>query len=266
MSADEPDRWAAGAAYEPFVGRWSRPIARAFLERLAIRPRSAWADIGCGTGAVTDTILTIADPARVDAFDPSAGFIAYAREHVRDARAAFGMADARALPLQDATVDAVVSGLMLNFVPQPDTALTEMVRIVRPGGVVAAYVWDYREGMQLIRKFWDVAAILDSDAVELDEGRRFPLCEPSALRVLFEGAGLLDTETFAIEVPTRFRDFDDYWTPFLGRQGPAPGYVGRLDEPRRRALRSRLQATLPTNADGSIELTARAWAVRGSKG
>ena len=161
---------------------------------------------------------------------------------------------------------AVVSGLMLNFVPHPDIAITEMVRVVRPGGVVAAYVWDYREGMQLIRRFWDVAATLDSDAVELDEGRRFPMCEPSALRALFERAGLLDVETFAIEVPTRFRDFDDYWTPFLGRQGPAPGYVGRLDERQRYALRSRLQSTLPTNADGSIELTARAWAVRGSKG
>ena len=154
----------------------------------------------------------------------------------RDPRAAFGIADARSLPLQDATVDAVVSGLMLNFVPQPDIAITEMVRVVRPGGVVAAYVWDYREGMQLIRRFWDVAATLDSDAVELDEGRRFPVCEPSALRALFERAGLLDVETFAIEVPTRFRDFDDYWTPFLGRQGPAPGYVGRLDERQRHAL------------------------------
>ena len=265
MSAAERDLWAAGVAYEPFVGRWSRPIARAFLEWLGVPPRAAWLDIGCGTGAVSDAILRTNDPVRVNAFDPSEGFIAYARQQVRDPRAAFGVADARSLPLVDATVDAVVSGLMLNFVPQPDVAITEMLRVVRPGGVVAAYVWDYRDGMQLLRRFWDAAIALDRDAVDLDEGRRFPVCDPSSLRALFDAAGLQDVETFAIDVPTRFRDFDDYWAPFLGRQGPAPGYVGRLGERERAALRARLETTLPTNPDGLIDLTARAWAVRGSR-
>ena len=155
MSAAERDLWAAGVAYEPFVGRWSRPIAGAILERLAVPPRAAWLDIGCGTGAVSDAILRTKDPVRVNAFDPSEGFIAYARQQVRDPRAAFGVADARSLPLVDATVEPCVSGLMLNFVPQPDVAITEMLRVVRPGGVVAAYVWDYRDGMQLLRRFWD---------------------------------------------------------------------------------------------------------------
>ena len=267
MSPDQPDRWAAGAAYEPFVGRWSRPIARAFLNRLAIPPRATWVDIGCGTGAVTDTILTIADPARVDAFDPSAGFIAYAREHVPDPRAAFGIADARSLPLQDATVDAVVSGLMLNFVPQPRH------RDHRDGPRRPA--WRGRRSLRLGLSRRDPVdpQVLGCRGHTRQRrrrtGRRPAISTVRTVRAsrhCSNGAGLLDVETFAIEVPTRFRDFDDYWTPFLGRQGPAPGYVGGLDERQRHALRSRLQSTLPTNADGSIELTARAWAVRGSKG
>jgi hypothetical protein len=130
--------------------------------------------------------------------------------------------------------------------------------------VVAVYVWDYAEGMELIRRFWD-AASLDPDAAPLDEARRFPLCAPAALEELWRSAGLAGVETRAIEVPTPFADFDDYWRPFLGGQGPAPGYVMSLDGDRRKALRERLRAELPTSADGRIRLTARAWAVRGTR-
>jgi SAM-dependent methyltransferase len=166
--------------------------------------------------------------------------------------------------VDDLQFDAVVSGLTLNFVPEPDRAAAELARVAAPGGVVAAYVWDYAEGMAMMRYFWDAATALDPAAAELDEGRRFPLCQPDALGRLWTGAGLADVEVRAIEVPTRFADFDDYWTPFLGGQGPAPGYVMSLDEERRDALRDLLHARLPSAQDGSIPLTARAWAVRGT--
>ena len=126
-------------------------------------------------------------------------------------------------------------------------------------GVVALYVWDYAEGMQPIRLFWDAAVALDPAAVELDEGRRFPVCAPGALAGLLAGAGLADVETTGITVPARFADFDDYWTPFLGGQGPAPGYCAGLGDDARRALRDRLRAALP---DGPLTLSARAWAIR----
>jgi SAM-dependent methyltransferase len=188
-----------------------------------------------------------------------------ARSRRRDAHATFAVADARALPAAARSVDVVVCGIALNFVVPPDVAVAEMARVSRAGGVVAAYLWDYADGMQLMRHFWDAATALDPAAVELDEGRRFAICRPAALEALFRGAGLEDVESRAIEVPTRFRDFDDYWRPFLGGQGPAPGYAMSLDEGRRAALRERLRSRLPAAADGSIDLVARAWAVRGTR-
>ena len=174
-------------------------------------------------------------------------------------------ADAQDLPFGDAEFDRVVSGLVLNFVPDHSRALAEMARVARPGGEVALYVWDYADRMELMRKFWEAAAALDPRAAELDEGRRFPICKPEPLRRLFEATALSDVQTREIDVPTVFRDFDDYWTPFTGGQGPAPGYCVSLDENARAALREHLRGSLPVREDGSIHLVARAWAVRGRK-
>lgn len=260
-----PDAWAEGAAYESYVGRWSRPVARGFLAWLQAAPAASWVDVGCGTGALTEVILDVAAPARVEGVDPSPEYVEFARGRVCDQRVTFIKADARALPQSAESVDVVVSGLALNFVPRPDVALAEMTRVARAGGVVAVYVWDYAGRMQLMRHFWDAAAALDPQAASLDEGHRFPICQPAALESLFRGAGLGHVETTAIEVPTRFRDFDDYWQPFLGGQGPAPGYVMALTGKRRAALRERIRRTLPVGPDGSITLAARAWAVRGTR-
>ncbi len=220
-------------------------------------------DVGCGTGALTETILGCASPLHVTAVDPSAGFIAYAREQVRDRRATFEVADARALPSVDDAFDAVVSGLVLNFVPEPQPAVAEMARVTRATGVVAGYVWDYAGEMQLMRHFWDAAVALDPGAMGLDEGSRFPICQPDALHRLLTDAGLCDVGVRAIDVPTLFRDFDDYWSPFLGGQAPAPAYATSLSEAARSRLREHIRARLPIADDGSIALTARAWAVRG---
>jgi len=257
------DVWAAGTLYEPYVGRWSRVVARQFLEWLGVPAGKAWLDVGCGTGALTECILQQTAPAGVKGVDPSAGFVDYAKESTADPRASFGLGDAQALPVDSATCDAAVAGLVLNFVPKPERAAAEMRRAVRPGGIVAAYVWDYADKMELMRCFWDAAVALNPEARALDEGVRFPLCHPKPLAALFREAGLSDVEVRAIDAPTPFRDFDDYWMPFLGGQAPAPGYCMSLDESRRAALRERIRSRLPIRPDGSIHLIARAWAAKG---
>jgi SAM-dependent methyltransferase len=257
------DVWAQGAAYELYVGRWSRLAASEFLRWIAVADGGTWLDVGCGTGALSQRILEGQAPARVVGVDPSEGFVSHARAHVSDRRAEFRAGDARSLPVGDKEFDAVVSGLVLNFVPDQPRALAEMRRAVRPDGKVAVYVWDYAGDMQLMRYFWDTATVLDPKARDLDEGLRFPVCRPDPLSALFAAAGLRDVETVAIDVPTVFNDFDDYWSPFLGGQGPAPGYCMSLAEGDRLALCERLGASLPAEPDGKIRLIARAWAVQG---
>jgi SAM-dependent methyltransferase len=257
------DLWGSGDAYDAYVGRWSRPVARRFVDWLAAKPGGRWLDVGCGTGALTEAVLRSARPSQILGVDPSPAHVEHARRQVDDDRAAFGVGDALSLPGPGGRFDAVVSGLVLNFVPGAAQAVAEMTRVAVPGGVVAAYVWDYADGMQLIRCFWDAAVALDPAAGALDEGVRFPLCRPEPLAAVFRDAGLADVDVRPIDVPTPFRSFDDYWAPFLGGQGPAPAYAVSLPEDRRAALRDRLRATLPVAADGSIDLTARAWAVQG---
>jgi ubiquinone/menaquinone biosynthesis C-methylase UbiE len=184
-STKRNDTWASGAAYEPYVGRWSRRIACEFLDWLAVPRESRWLDVGCGTGALSQTILTVASPVSVVAIDPSAGFITFAQAQVADNRLRFQVGDARALPFASKTFDAVVAGLVLNFVPEPALAVAEMARAARPGGTVAAYVWDYAGEMQMMRYFWDAAVALDPAARALNEGERFLLCKPELLEASF---------------------------------------------------------------------------------
>jgi len=256
------DTWERGSPYERYVGRWSRKVAPEFLAWLGIPPRQRWLDVGCGTGALSASIAERSAPASLDGVEPSEGFLKSAQENL-GSRAALHQGNAASIPLQDASVDVVVSGLVLNFVPDPRAALAEMSRVARGGGTIAAYVWDYAGKMQLMRFFWDAAVELDAGAAKMDEGLRFPLCRAEALSALFAGAGLRSVETAAIDVPTPFADFDDYWQPFLGGQGPAPAYAMSLDEAARTRLREAIRARLPARTDGSIALIARAWAVRG---
>lgn len=259
------DVWAAGDLYEPYVGRWSRCVAKEFLNWIAVPERKDWLDVGCGTGALTRAIIEHGNPSSVIGIDASSGYAAYAKAHTESSRARFEVGDAQSLPIESASLDAAVSGLVLNFVPQPARAVAEMARVVRSGAVVGAYVWDYRGRMELMRYFWDAAVALDAAAIELDEGRRFPICQPTPLSGLFAQAGLSEVEVRPIDVATDFRDFDDYWSPFLGGQGPAPGYAVSLSEERRAELRERVRSKLPIAKDGSIHIIARAWAAQGRK-
>jgi SAM-dependent methyltransferase len=259
------DTWAAADAYEHYVGRWSRSVAIEFIEWLAVPQGRAWLDVGCGTGALSETIARQASPARLNALDASPSYLAQARQHLSGTNARVLLGLAQQMPLRSQSFDAVVSALALNFVPVPEAAVSEMARVAQAGGIVAAYVWDYARGMQLMRCFWDAAVALDPVAAALDEGTRFSMCHPDRLEALFRASGLDDVESRAIDIPTRFVDFDDYWSPFLGAQGPAPGYAMSLNEERRARLRDRIRRALPAAADGSIALTARAWAVRGRR-
>ena len=257
------DKWTSGEAYERYMGRWSRLVADQFVTKLGVWPGASWVDVGCGTGELSRAILAHGEPSRVAGFDASAEFIHTAISTTPDHRASFRQADARSLPLPGESVDASVSGLCLNFVPLPAVAAGEMHRITRGSGTVAAYVWDYASGMEMLARFWEAAVALDPGASVADERTRFPMCEPNALRSLFQGAGMVEVTNWAIEVPTVFENFDDFWQPFLSGQGPAPGYVASLSPERAEALRARLHDTLTAGPGGEIRLTARAWCVSG---
>jgi SAM-dependent methyltransferase len=252
--------WEQADAYHGFIGRWSSLIAAEFVDWLEVPAGARWLDVGCGTGALSAQIIERARPSAIVGVDSSPNFVAAAAARLGD-RFDHAVADAAALPFDDGEFDAVVSGLVLNFIAVPGAAAAEQARVSR--GIVAAYVWDYAERMELLKLFWDAAGELAADASQLDEARRFPLAQPDALARLFDEAGLSAVEVRAIDVPARFADFDDLWSPFLGGQGPGPAYVATLDESKQASLRERLRERLPIGDDGTIELTAGAWAVRG---
>jgi ubiquinone/menaquinone biosynthesis C-methylase UbiE len=263
--AEVTDRWAAGAAYEVFMGRWSRRLARQFVDWLDVEPRAHWLDVGCGTGALTAAICELRNPASVIACDPSGPLLEMASATLADKRVCFEIAQAERPPEREGGFDVVVSGLVLNFVADPRRALAAMAGRLTPRGGVAAYVWDYAQGMEFLLHFWRHAVALDRDAAPLAEDVRFAGWNAAALAELFRASGLAHVATKAIELETNFAGFDDYWQPFLGRTGPAPSYLASLAPERREALKERLRLHLPTQSDGRICLMARAWAVRGSR-
>jgi SAM-dependent methyltransferase len=261
------DAWQAGDSYDAYMGRWSRQIAPRFLDWLDMPPGLDWFEVGCGTGALSAAILAQCDPKSLLAVDPSQGFVAKARASLGDGRAEFQVGDAQALPAESATRDAIVSALVLNFVPDKEKALAEMKRVARDGATIGFYVWDYPGGgVEFMREFWKAATALDPGARDLAEDRRFPFCTPDGLADLAKRAGLARIEGTRIEVPTVFKDFADYWRPFTLGAGPAPGYCMSLDEGARQRLKKKLQDSLPRRPDGSIPLKTRAWAVKAVAG
>ena len=258
------DPWSSGIQYERFMGRWSTLVAYKFLEWLNISPGSIWLDVGCGTGSLTKLILETSQPKEVISIDSSHKFIAYAQRSIPNPIVHFQVGLAQSLELKSNTVDATVSGIMLNFVPQPEKALEEMLRVTKSEGIIGIFLWDYAEGMEMLRYFWDAAVELNSKAAEFDEGIRFPLCQKGQLESLAIRTGMKAVEFFPIEVITIFQNFDDYWVPFLGNVGPASNYTMGLSQRERQRLENKLREVLPIEDDGSISLKARAWAVKGT--
>lgn len=263
MSNPLSDRWSEGDPYERYVGRWSRRVAREFVQWLAVAPDCTWADVGCGTGALTEAILGAHHPRTIHSIDSSGGFLATASARLTDARLQWHLADATALPLPDASCDATVSGLVLNFIAAPERMVAEMVRVTRPAGWAASYVWDYAVGMQMMRLFWDAATLVTPQAEALDEATRFPICSAHGLQTAWTAAGLQHVETRPIVIETLFADFDDFWRPFLGRQGAAPTFLATLSQVQQDEIRDALSRTVVRDSAGRIALEARAWAVKG---
>lgn len=265
MSA-ETRLWNSGDAYERYMGRWSRRIAPLFLDWLAPPRQAAWLDVGCGTGELSAAILGQCAPARIVGVDTSDAFLELARSRIRDPRFETRSGNALALPSDDHAFDVAASALVLNFVGDSARMLAEMTRVVRPGGVVALYVWDYAGHMQIMRCFLDAAGETDARAREFDDGIKAPICRPAPLRRALAEAGLHGVDVRAIDIAAAFDNFEDYWMPFAGATGSAPRYLASLDDDAKQALKDKVRARLPTGPDGEILLAVRAWAAKGRVG
>jgi trans-aconitate methyltransferase len=261
MTDQKSTLWGAAETYERYMGRWSRKVAPLFVDWLDASQGKSWADIGCGTGELSLQIAGKCKPSHLIGIDTSPAFITEAARYVPNAE--FRQGDATNIDLPDDGLDYAVSGLVLNFMPDKAKALREMVRIVRPGGTVGLYVWDYAGHMQIMRYFFDSARLIDPNSSVYDDGINAPICRPEPLLDAFIATGLSDAETTAIDIPAAFVDFQDYWTPFLGGTGSAPKYCMSLDEGTRNKIRDALRERLPTGPDGEILLAVRAWAVKG---
>ncbi len=257
------DAWNAGDSYDAYMGRWSRQIATKFLDWLDMEKKLDWLEVGCGTGALSESILAKCQPASFLGVEQSEGFVTTARGDIADDRAEFQVGDAQDLALPDQSRDSVVSALVLNFIPDKEKALKEMIRVSRPGGTVAFYVWDYPGGgVEFMRAFWQAAISINSEAADLAENKRFPYCTRGGLEDLASAAGLVEIKSALLEAPAVFKSFDDYWNPFTLGAGPAPGYCMNLEPDAREQLRGTLLKRLPIQDDGSIPMKIRAWGIR----
>ncbi len=259
----QPQIFGESAAYERFMGRWSGRLAPLLVKFAGIRDGDSVLDVGSGTGALAFAVAEAVPSARIIGVDPAAAYVAYAQTRVPNDRLRFVVGDAQQLQLADGTFDRVLSLLVMNFIPDPAKALREMIRVTRPGGVIAAAVWDYGEGMQMLRIFWDEAVARDPTVAARDE-RNMPLCRLGELAALWRAHGLVQVEEQPLTIQLSFASFEDYWSPFLGGQGPAGAYVAALTETDRAALGLRLrQRLLGDGQDRAITLQGRTWAVKG---
>lgn len=258
--------FSEGDAYERFMGRWSRVLAPLLVDFAGVQDGDAVLDVGAGTGALSAALARAAPSSRITGIDPSKPYVALAQERQGNARVHFEAGDAQRMRFDSASFDRTVSLLVVNFIPDARAAVKEMVRVTKPGGTVAAAVWDYGEGMEMLRAFWDEAVALRPGDGAKDE-RHMPFCRSGELSALWRESGLERVSEAALTVDTRFTSFEDYWQPFLGRQGPAGGYVASLSETDRDALRAHLQRrVLGGGPDRPVTMRARAWAVRGTVG
>jgi SAM-dependent methyltransferase len=253
---------APADAYDRFIGRYGPGLADLMLQAAGVEPGMRVLDVGCGPGPLAAQAARIVGPVNVAAVDPSEPFAEACRARIPGADVR--VASAESLPFADGSFDAVLAQLVLNFLSDAPRGVAEMSRVARPGGVVAACVWDYAGEMRLLRAFWDAAAEVDPDSVARDEGRFMRYATPDELHALWSEAALDDVAVSALDVETSYDDFDDLWTPFLAGIGPAGAYCATLDSAGQDALREELRARLGDPA-GPFTLTARAWCVRGER-
>jgi len=250
-------------AYERFMGRWSRSMAPLLVQFAGVRDGDTVLDVGSGTGALAAAVAQRAPSSRIVGIDPAAPYVALAQLRHGSARVLFEVGDAQQMRFDSAMFDRTLSLLVVNFIPDVRKALSEMKRVTKPKGIVAAAVWDYGEGMEMLRVFWDEAVALTPAHVAKDE-RNMPLCRRGELAELWRAQGLQDVVEEALTIETRFASFNDFWAPFLEKQGPAGAYVASLSAADQESLRLRLRRRLLGDGpDKTIVMRARAWAVRG---
>ncbi len=256
--------WPGWQHYELYVGRYSRQIAVDFLDWLFVPAGSRWLDVGCGPGALTEIILEQSSSESVTGVDLNQDFIGHARHTLARQNTSFQLADARELPFGDDAFDAVVSGLVLNFIVEPERALAEMARVVRPGGVTGCYVWDFEDGLLALRAYWDSANEVDPAAWEYQQDYRasIPLTRPGWLREAFMQAGFEQIQLKEVTLTQSFPDFDTLWDQLLHAGDSIQRFASSLDDERLAIFKQCTAARLPVSSDGSIDLTLRAWAVK----
>jgi SAM-dependent methyltransferase len=253
-----------GTAYERLMGRWSARLAKELIAFAGLEIGDRVIDIGCGTGSLAAALAARSEPATIVGLDISPAYIAYAAEHYVDPRLSFIVGDATAIDLPAAAFDRAYSLLALNFMSDPRRALAGMRRLVRPGGVVAAAVWDFPGGLVYQRIFWDTAAALDPAADDA-RARHYssPLTRPGELADALAAAGLRDVEAGSLTMRIDYTDFADYWQPIANAQGPVGDYVKRLPRDRLEGLSGAVRrAYLAGSSDGPRSMTATAWAAR----
>ena len=257
--SDDEKLFTDGKAYERRMGRWSRVVGKAFLDWLAVPKGLRWLDVGCGNGAFTEVLIARCAPTAVSAIDPSAAQLSYARTRPGAKLAEFRVGDAQALPYPDRSFDAAAMALVISFVPDPIKAVTEMMRVVRPGGWVAAYMWDLPGGgipvEPMFRALRSLGIALSVPGIEVS--RR------DNMRALWEKAGLQSIDTQVIRIPVVYSDFDDFWQSYSVPEGPSGQPLRKMSLTEIEQLKGRLREQLPTGPDGHIAYEAFANAVSG---
>ena len=254
---------APAEAYDRHIGRYGPELARALIHATGLRSGDRALDVGCGPGALTRELVSALGAGHVAAVDPSPPFVQACRRRLPGVRVE--VAAAESLPFADAAFDHALAQLVVNFMTDPLAGVGEMRRVVRPGGTVAAAVWDYAGEMVILRCFWDAAIMLDPSAADLDEGRCMPFCTPDRLGELLTAAGLAGVRVSAAVVAAGYEDFEDLWRPLELGVAPSGAYASSLSGARRLALKDGLRDRLGVG-EGPFRLTARAWIATGRAG
>jgi ubiquinone/menaquinone biosynthesis C-methylase UbiE len=255
----------SGAGYDRLMGRWSRKLARPFLDFAGVGSGERILDVGCGTGSLTFTLPEAAEVSEIAAIDYSPVFVEEARRRNTDPRITILQGDATAIPFPDSRFDRALALLVLHFVPEADKAIAEMRRVVRPGGVVASAVWDHLGGMSNMRMVLDTLAAQDEEARGVRSRYCFqPMMRPDEMRRSFEAQGLAEVQQTSLLIRMEYENFADFWEPIAAGEGPLGQFVAGLDPARRAQADEAVMAAYEAGQpDGPRSFAAVAWACRG---
>jgi ubiquinone/menaquinone biosynthesis C-methylase UbiE len=249
-----------GGAYERQMGRWSRLVGEKFLDWLDLPKGLRCLDVGCGNGAFTESLIAHGAPGSVMALDPSEDQVAFARQRAGVALAEFRVGDAQVLPFDDNSYDAALMALVVSFLPDPAKAANEMARVVRPGGWVAAYMWDIPGGGSPIAPLNRAARSLGLSPPSTASA---PASRMEAMQELWRKAGLTPVDSCVIRISITYSNFDDFWESYAQPIGPIGVLINSLSPAGKEQMRARAREQLPTAADGSVTYEAFANAVKG---